>query len=42
MFRAALLAASLLVASPAFAEKTTLTVGIAAQDAGRLDPHFAR
>ena len=41
MFRAALLGAVLLASAPAFAEKTTLTVGIAAQDAGRLDPHFA-
>ena len=42
MFRAALLAASLLLSVPAIAQpKTTLTVGIAAQDAGRLDPHFA-
>ena len=42
MVRAALLAASLLASLPAAAQpKTTLTVGIAAQDAGRLDPHFA-
>src|SRR4051794_1909077 len=41
MFRAALLAASLFVSLPALAEKTTLNVGIAAQDSGRLDPHFA-
>lgn len=41
MFRAALLAASLLAALPAYAQKTTMTVGIAAQDSGRLDPHFA-
>lgn len=41
MFRAALLAASILVAGPALAQKTTLNVGIAAQDSGRLDPHFA-
>ena len=41
MFRAALLAASLLASLPALAQKTTLNVGIAAQDAGRLDPHFA-
>src|SRR5438067_728305 len=41
MFRAALLAASLLVSFPAMADKSTLNVGIAAQDAGRLDPHFA-
>ena len=44
--RAALLATSLAVAAlvgsaPAQAEKTTLTVGIAAQDVGQLDPHFA-
>lgn len=47
MVRAALLAASLLAATAlapplaAAAEKTTLNVGIAAQDSGRLDPHFA-
>ena len=42
MFRAALLAASLLASLPAIAQpKTTLNVGIAAQDVGRLDPHFA-
>ena len=46
MFRAALLAATLLIGAPALAaaaeaEKTTLNVGIAAQDVGRLDPHFA-
>ena len=42
MLRAALLTATLLAATPAFAQpKTTLTVGIAAQDVGRLDPHFA-
>ena len=41
MFRAALLAASLLCSLPALAQKTTLNVGIAAQDSGRLDPHFA-
>ena len=43
MFRAALLAATL-IGLPVFAaaaEKTTLTIGIAAQDSGRLDPHFA-
>ena len=45
--RAALLAAALVLPLPAFAApqstsgKTTLTVGIAAQDVGRLDPHFA-
>ena len=41
MVRAALLAASLLAGMPALAQKTTLNVGIAAQDVGRLDPHFA-
>lgn len=46
MFRVALLAASLLTAAAAAhaqtaAPKTTLNVGIAAQDVGRLDPHFA-
>ena len=41
MFRTVLLAASLLAGVPAFAQKTTLNVGIAAQDVGRLDPHFA-
>ena len=43
MLRAALLAATLLAAPAAWAQapKTTLTVGIAAQDVGRLDPHFA-
>ena len=41
-FRAALLAAALVLPLPAFAApKTTLTVGMAAQDVGRLDPHFA-
>ena len=41
MFQAALLAALLLASVPALAQKTTLNVGIAAQDVGRLDPHFA-
>ncbi len=42
MLRAALLAATLFAAMPVrAAEKTTLEVGIAAQDVGRLDPHFA-
>lgn len=45
MVRSALLAASLLVApaalAPVLAQKTTLTLGIAAQDTGKLDPHFA-
>ncbi len=42
MLRAALLAATLLLPVHAFAApKTTLTVGMAAQDVGRLDPHFA-
>ena len=41
-FRAALLAAMLMLPVHAFAEpRTTLTVGMAAQDVGRLDPHFA-
>ena len=42
MLRAALLAATLLAAAPVLAQpKTTLVVGVAAQDVGRLDPHFA-
>lgn len=41
MFRAALLAASLLAGVAQAQPKTTLNVGIAAQDSGRLDPHFA-
>ncbi len=42
MLRAALLSASLLLTPlAAQAQKTTLNVGIAAQDSGRLDPHFA-
>ncbi|HEY0418974.1 MAG TPA: ABC transporter substrate-binding protein, partial [Acetobacteraceae bacterium] len=42
MFRAVLLA-TVLAAAPAAhaAPKTTLTVGMAAQDVGRLDPHLA-
>ena len=41
-FRAALLAAAVAFAPAAYAApKTTLTVGMAAQDVGRLDPHFA-
>jgi peptide/nickel transport system substrate-binding protein len=40
--RAALLASTLALASPVLAQpKTTLNVGIAAQDIGQLDPHFA-
>jgi peptide/nickel transport system substrate-binding protein len=34
-------AAALAVAFPATAQKTTLTVGMAAQDIGRIDPHLA-
>jgi peptide/nickel transport system substrate-binding protein len=42
LVRAALLASAVLCAAPAFAQpKTTLTIGIAAQDIGSLDPHFA-
>jgi peptide/nickel transport system substrate-binding protein len=47
LFRAALLAAAMAVAAPVIMPsaqaqpKTTLTVGIAAQDIGQLDPHFA-
>jgi peptide/nickel transport system substrate-binding protein len=42
LIRAALLASALAFATPAFAQpKTTLSVGIAAQDIGQLDPHFA-
>jgi peptide/nickel transport system substrate-binding protein len=42
LIRAALLASALVFATPAFAQpKTTLSVGIAAQDIGQLDPHFA-
>ena len=50
--RAGLLASALILAAPAFigpafigtalaAPKTTLVVGMSAQDVGRLDPHFA-
>ena len=40
--RAALLAAALVLPLPAVAApRTTLVVGMAAQDVGRLDPHFA-
>jgi peptide/nickel transport system substrate-binding protein len=42
LIRAALLASALAFAAPAFAQpKTALNVGIAAQDIGQLDPHFA-
>ncbi len=42
MFRAALLASVLAFATPAMAQSAdTLRVGIAAQDIGQLDPHFA-
>jgi peptide/nickel transport system substrate-binding protein len=42
LIRAALLASALLFTAPAFAQpKTALSVGIAAQDIGQLDPHFA-
>ncbi len=42
LIRAALLASALVFTAPAFAQpKTTLNVGIAAQDIGQLDPHFA-
>jgi peptide/nickel transport system substrate-binding protein len=42
LFRAAALAAAIAFAVPAMAQpKTTLNVGIAAQDIGQLDPHFA-
>ena len=42
LFRAALLASAVAIAAPALAQpKTTLTVGMAAQDIGSLDPHFA-
>lgn len=42
LVRAALLASALAAAAPALAEpKTALSVGIAAQDVGQLDPHFA-
>ena len=40
--RAVLLVAALALPLPALAEpRTTLTIGMAAQDVGRLDPHFA-
>jgi peptide/nickel transport system substrate-binding protein len=42
LIRAALLASAVAFAAPALAQpKTTLTIGIAAQDIGSLDPHFA-
>jgi peptide/nickel transport system substrate-binding protein len=42
LIRAALLASAIAFATPAFAQsKATLNVGIAAQDIGQLDPHFA-
>ncbi|HET7879762.1 MAG TPA: ABC transporter substrate-binding protein [Acetobacteraceae bacterium] len=42
LFRAALLASTLALAAPAMAQpKTTLNFGMAAQDVGQLDPHFA-
>ena len=42
LFRAALLASAVAFAAPALAQpKTTLNVGMAAQDIGQLDPHFA-
>ena len=42
LIRAALLASAIALATPALAQtKTTLNVGIAAQDIGQLDPHFA-
>ncbi len=42
LIRAALLASAIAFAAPALAQpKTTLNVGIAAQDIGQLDPHFA-
>ncbi len=42
LLRAALLASVVAFAGPALAQpKTTLTVGISAQDVGSLDPHFA-
>jgi len=42
LFRSALLAAALALATPVLAQpKDTLNVGIAAQDIGQLDPHFA-
>jgi peptide/nickel transport system substrate-binding protein len=42
LFRAVLLASAIAFAAPAFAQpKTTLNLGMAAQDIGQLDPHFA-
>src|SRR3954470_17696690 len=42
LIRAALAVAAIAVAAPALAQpKTALNVGIAAQDIGQLDPHFA-
>src|SRR6476659_2591381 len=42
LFRAVLLASAFAFATPAFAQpKTTLNLGMAAQDIGQLDPHFA-
>jgi peptide/nickel transport system substrate-binding protein len=42
LIRAALAVAAIAVAAPAVAQpKTALNVGIAAQDIGQLDPHFA-
>src|SRR5215467_11455109 len=42
LLRAALLASVVVFAAPALAQpKTTLNVGMAAQDVGQLDPHFA-
>jgi len=42
LVRAALLASAVAFAAPALAQpQTTLTVGMAAQDIGSLDPHFA-
>src|SRR5215469_14712143 len=42
LIRAALLTSAIAFATPALAQpKTTLNVGIAAQDIGQLDPHFA-
>ena len=42
LIRAALLASTVAFAMPALAQpKTTLNVGMSAQDVGQLDPHFA-
>src|SRR6476620_2587494 len=42
LFRAVLLASAVAFTAPAFAQpKTTLNLGMAAQDIGQLDPHFA-